>query len=277
MEKKDCVIGFASNYDWNTLKYWVNSLVKSGFSGDKVLLVGNCSADTIGKLQQQDIIVISVGIVNQYGDSVLNSDHAAHVERFFYLHEYLSKNDYRYVITTDVRDVIFQHNPIKYIQISSPENCIFVSESIRYKDEPWGNRNLLDTFGSYIYTLYKDEIIYNVGILAGTNESIKKLVLSIAMHSINRPIKICDQAVFNFLLWTSSADNILLQSEDGWACNLGTTADPMKINDFRSHLTEKTPILKNDMVCTSDGKEFYIVHQYDRVPAWRKVIESKYA
>ena len=34
MARKDIIIGGASNYSWNHLKYWINSIAKSGFTGD---------------------------------------------------------------------------------------------------------------------------------------------------------------------------------------------------------------------------------------------------
>jgi hypothetical protein len=65
-------------------------------------------------------------------------------------------------------------------------------------------------------------------------------------------------------------------SETGWACQLGTTADPSKLDSFRPFLLELLPKLENDKVVTSTGIEYTIVHQYDRVPEWKKVIEAKY-
>jgi hypothetical protein len=66
------------------------------------------------------------------------------------------------------------------------------------------------------------------------------------------------------------------KSEDGWACQLGTTADPSKIEQFRPFLLEPSPKLDGDKVVTSEGIEYTIVHQYDRVPEWKKIIEEKY-
>ena len=57
---------------------------------------------------------------------------------------------------------------------------------------------------------------------------------------------------------------------------LGTTVDPSKIEQFKPFLLEPSPVLKGDVVTTSTGIEYYIVHQYDRVPEWRKIIEEKY-
>ena len=65
-------------------------------------------------------------------------------------------------------------------------------------------------------------------------------------------------------------------SEEGYAAQLGTTGPQVK-NRFGAKLVEKSPILINNMVCTSDGKPFSIVHQYDRVPQWKEIIEKNYA
>jgi hypothetical protein len=39
---------------------------------------------------------------------------------------------------------------------------------------------------------------------------------------------------------------------------------------------EDLPKMEGDKVVTSTGLEYTIVHQYDRVPEWRKLIEKKY-
>ena len=70
--------------------------------------------------------------------------------------------------------------------------------------------------------------------------------------------------------------SLYTKSETGWACQLGTTVDPSKLSQFKPHLLEPSPIMEKDVVTTSKGTPYYIVHQYDRVPQWRKVIEEKY-
>ena len=106
----------------------------------------------------------------------------------------------------------------------------------------------------------------------------KDLVLQLFLNCINRPIPIVDQAVFNVMVSRHPylKSSMYMKSEDGWACQLGTTADPSKIEQFRPHLLEPSPKLEGDKVVTSTGIEYTIVHQYDRVPEWRKVIEAKY-
>ncbi len=73
-----------------------------------------------------------------------------------------------------------QKNPIEYLEKECiNKNLVFASESIRYKDEPWGDKNLKDTFGEYVYEHFKNEEIFNVGVLAGHGYAIRDLALNI--------------------------------------------------------------------------------------------------
>ena len=104
------------------------------------------------------------------------------------------------------------------------------------------------------------------------------LFINIFAAAIGRPIPICDQSTFNFMIQSTwfRKSSVYLRSEDAWASQLGTTADPSKIEQFRPMLVEAEPKMINNEVTTSTGIPFTIVHQYDRVPAWREVIEAKY-
>jgi hypothetical protein len=278
----DCVIGCSTNYDWAKLKYWINSINESGFTGDKVMILMNCDKETVSKVSDAGFDIIGFN-QDDKGNLVYNSNMMVHVERFYHIYQHLKNKDYRYVITTDVKDVIFQKNPSEWLEEwlgndSASDDLVFSSESMKYKDEPWGDQNLRETFGTQIYEDFKDNTIYNVGVLAGRGYAMKDLMMNIFASCLGRPIKICDQSTFNFLvsqhpyLKTSK----YAQSEDGWACQLGTTADPSKLEQFKPFLLEPSPKLEGDKVVTSTGIEYTIVHQYDRVPEWRKVIEEKY-
>ena len=203
-----------------------------------------------------------------------------HVERFIHIYKLLKDNLYRYVITTDVKDVIFQKNPSEWLEqnLSKEERLVFSSESMKYKDEPWGRENLTQCYGQGIYEDFKNNTIFNVGVLAGRGYAMRDLTLQLFLNCINRPIPIVDQAVFNVMISRHPYldSSMYTVSEDGWACQLGTTADPSKIDSFRPFLLEPSPKMEGDKVLTSTGKEYIIVHQYDRVPEWKKVIEAKY-
>lgn len=276
---KDVIIGCATNYDWSKLKYWVNSINQSGFEGDKVLVLMNCDKDTVQKVTDAGFSIIAF---NQDGEGNLTyqSQLMVHVERFIHIHKLLKSNDYRYAITTDVKDVIFQKNPIEWLENNLPngDDLIFSSESLKYKDEPWGRENITQCYGQGIYEDFKNNTIFNVGVLAGRGYAMRDLTLQLFLNCLNRPIPIVDQAVFNVMISRHPylKTSLYAASEDGWACQLGTTADPNKIDEFGPHLLEPLPKLENNKVVTSTGIEYTIVHQYDRNPEWKKVIEAKY-
>jgi hypothetical protein len=277
---KDCIVGCSTNYDWSKLKYWINSINQSGFEGDKVLILMNCDRDTVQKVTDAGFSIIAFNQDNQ-GNLVHQSQLMVHVERFIHIYKLLKDNDYRYVITTDVKDVIFQKNPVQWLEENLPEgheDLVFSSESIKYKDEPWGRQNITECYGQGIYEDFKNNTIFNVGVLAGRGHAMRDLTLQLFLNCINRPIPIVDQAVFNVMISRHPylKSSMYTKSEDGWACQLGTTADPSKINSFRPYLLEPSPKLDGDKVVTSTGMEYTIVHQYDRVPEWKKVIEAKY-
>ena len=43
---KDLIIGCSTNYKWDTIKYWVLSIRRSGFEGDIALILMNCDSKT---------------------------------------------------------------------------------------------------------------------------------------------------------------------------------------------------------------------------------------
>lgn len=272
MRKKSLIIGAATDYNYNQLKPWIKSINECGFEGDKVLILGQATEETRLKILEQGFKIVDLLVV----------DAPIHVARFLSLFHYLKDtwNIYAYVITTDVKDVYFQTNPVDWLEQKTGhcELLVVGSESIRYKNEPWGNQNLIETYGPYVYDLFKDNIIYNVGTIGGISENVKDLMFNIYTNAINRPIPITDQAVFNVLIQTEPYKSTIFftDQKDGWACQAGTTVDPSKIEGFRPFLTEEVPIFEDGIVKTSSGDPFCIVHQYDRVPEWKMFVEQKY-
>jgi hypothetical protein len=50
MAEKSLIIGAFTNYNYNQLKPWVESIDECGFTGDKAMVVGNASQETIDEL-----------------------------------------------------------------------------------------------------------------------------------------------------------------------------------------------------------------------------------
>jgi hypothetical protein len=274
---KNLIIGGFTNYNANQLRPWVLSAkVHAGDDSDcdVVLVYGNASDETLDWLESQGVILVPMLPVQNV---------PIHVLRFLSIHNYLVQHwqKYDYVITTDVKDVYFQTNPFlifknPYYQDNNLK-LVIASEGLTYKNEPWGNENLYQTYGQYVYEEFKNNEIFNVGTFGGHSEYVKDMVFNIFTNATNRPIPICDQAVFNVLINTVPYKDIVFYTHD-WACELGTVMDPSKIEKFRPNLLFSEPIWENGLVKIPPlaGRIFPIVHQYDRVPEIKKFVEKKF-
>lgn len=284
---KDLVIGAITGYNFDAIEPWVNSLDRSGFDGDKAMICYNVSFDVCNELSKRGYKV--------YGFERNEEDHQLEytkpgfnvvVERFLHLAFVLREIEekYRYIISTDVKDVIFQRNPSEWLtQNLGQKKIVAASESIRYSQEEWGNLNLFRSFGTHVYQTFNNKIISNAGVMAGDFETMLDLFMHIRLLCDAAPSHYIeggggpDQAAYNVLInsnpWKSITE--FVPSEDGWAAQLGTTG-PQISDKYGKVLTEAAPILKDGLVCTSSGEPFYLVHQYDRVPEWKNVILEKY-
>lgn len=283
---KDLIIGGASNYNWNQLRYWVNSINKTNFKGDIVVVGSNITDDTKQTLETHGVKVVTYQASNQI---------PPHVERFLYVWSYLKLNDdYRYVTVTDTRDVIFQKDPAEFLSKNLLTKRIVVSsEGLMYKDEPWGRRNLFDTFGPIVFSEIAEELIYNVGTIAGYADDVKDMMINLYYMSINRPIPIVDQATFNFLVSTSPYKNCCLRTtnQNGWAVQLGTSEGAVSagngdigqavingaltLEKYNTMYKDTQPRIENDLVM-NEHVPFHIVHQWDRVPSIKELVERQY-
>jgi hypothetical protein len=291
---KDLVIGAASNYDWDQVKVWIKSLKNTGYSGDIAIVGTNMKRATIEKLMSENIILSLYGKQNEDGDIITPQNNAPHVERFFYIWNFLNstKEEYDNVITTDTRDVLFQSDPSQWLRDNVTSSLLVASsEGMRYKNEPWSNNNLLETFGPFFHDRLKERFIFNVGVVAGDFEYVKGLMLMIFQMSINRPIPIVDQAVYNFLINTPpyNSDTLFVRCADNWAINLGTTVEAVKCGsgdlglNFKNNLDEylklfedEQPVIDNGIVKNSKGEPYCIVHQYDRVRSTSEHVNKMY-
>lgn len=282
---KDLVIGCITGYDFDKIKPWVNSLCRSGFEGTKAMICYNIDYETVEELVKRDFTIFAFGKNDNQKRLEYKENFSIVVERFFHLWYFLKKykGQYRYIVTTDVKDVVFQSDPIKWLENNIGDKQINVAcESIRYEDENWGNNNLLKSFGPVIHEHNKNNLIYNAGTISGQFDTMLDFFLNIYMVCQGTSQFIeggggPDQAALNILLNMKPYKDItnFAMSEDGYAAQLGTTG-PQKYSEYGSKLIENVPLLNGDTVYTSTNKMFTIVHQYDRMPEWKKIIEEKY-
>ena len=279
--KKDLIIGCFTNYTWDKIKYWVNSIEQSGFTGDKAMIVYNADYHTVEQLVKKNFMIYAFRKDDARQMFFYPEQFVVVVQRFLDLYNFINHldiNQYRYVIHTDVKDVVFQNNPSNWLDnFVNNEKIIASSESIEYQHEPWGNDNLYHSY-PMVYEKLKSKPIWNCGVQAGEIATMRDLWLNIYLLCKGSLVHNPDQAAYNLLLNSEPYKQItkFVSSEDGWACQAGTTIDPSKIAQFKNHLLEPQPIWLNESACTSQGVQHAILHQYDRIPDWKPVIESRF-
>jgi hypothetical protein len=277
MAQKDLIIGAFNNYtDYDVLKPWVQSIKDTGFKGDIVLVAIGTTLELTKRLVEEGVTVLTA----ERNDKMM-----IHMQRFIHIYNFLKEHEdeYRFVVSTDVRDVIFQFDPTKFlhdnINASYVKGIITSSESIKIKDEEWNRENIRKNFGDYFYNEVKDNDVCNVGILAGKSSYIKELCFYLYQFSLNRPDWVADQAAYNMLLGTKlwSEKTLMTRLEDAWTVNAHVTNKPDMLNIFGPYLLEKRPSMNEDgLIVNSNGNPFVIVHQYDRVPEWMEYFSKKY-
>lgn len=280
---KDLMIGCITGYNYEQIKPWVTSIGNSGFDGDKIMIVYNAKAETCRNLEKEGFQVYGFNSESMHGDYTYKNNFGPQivVTRFFHLWQLLKQLDesnYRYVITTDVKDVIFQSNPSTWLEKNLGDKKLnAASESIRYKHETWSNNNMKASFGIQLYEHMSDKIIYNAGTISGQFSYVRDLALHVYLISKYNPVHNPDQSAYNIALNLEPFRSItkFTSADEGWACQAGTTVDPSKINNYRQHLCDSEPILEN-IVKTLSGIPYCIVHQYDRVPSWKEKILASF-
>lgn len=269
---KNLLLGAFDRYDYSKVQYWINSFREVNTEADVVVIAGICAPETVTELHKHNVTVIPVG----------RSHIPIQTERFLHYWNFLKDHtkDYEFVLHTDMKDVIFQRDPFQQMREDEDGSSIFsTTECLAYQYEDWGKQNFLDTFPPYFYEHWKNWEILNVGVIGGRPIEICDLFLQIYLGSLNRPVAICEQAVYNMIMF--STPWMYLNSDwpmnSGFCCNLGTVMDPSKMHRFRPFLTEAEPYVDGGVVMVAnDDFRFAIVHQYDRVPGLKEAIEQKY-
>ncbi|MES2676008.1 MAG: hypothetical protein V4660_17350 [Pseudomonadota bacterium] len=282
---KDIIIGVVSDYDFDKVKLWVNSANSCGFDGLKVMIAFNISDATKKMLEENGFTVFLASPERNANDDgylfMEGFTYRVTAARHFYTWLFLKnvKEKIRYVIATDVTDVIFQNNPSRWLEQNLGDKKICVgSEAISHRHEPWGDQVMHETFGSEVHEHMCEQPIYNAGSFAGEYEYFLGLSLNLALviFGLNQPLP--DQASLNVLLTTQPFKDITKfnDHDTSWCCQCGTTAAPDKIDSFRPHLHSPEPIFDGEYVYTSKREPYALVHQYNRNPAWKAAMEKIY-
>lgn len=294
---KTCLIAAAGGYKVEDLKPWVNSLKKVAFDGDVIVVVYDPIDESVPEYLKSQNIGVIIGTVN--GDlniatqrfmdfaGILKGDHG---------------KNYDIVITTDIRDVIFQRDPGTWVRENLGEREIIATgEGVKYKHEDWNGDMLQRHFGNKIFDIMKNHETLCSGIIAGKKDAIIKLfTVSTELAFFGKdPAAFVDQCYYNLAIRRVFDEKTKIAGGDStWCANLGTLyAIPMNTPQwstrsrseydsyerFRSH-KKFTDIMLCDLpqmidgkVCNAAGEPYAIVHQYDRYQPWKEILTNQYA
>jgi hypothetical protein len=238
---KDLIISASTKYTKIELNNYINSINNCGFTGDKIMVVYDINKDTVDWLKDNDWQVYQSNLQGHI-----------HMHRLISIYMILKQLnvEYRYIITTDVRDVIFQSNPSAYLETNLVKDILVSSENVRYKDEPWGTKNILEGYGQLLLDRYKDEPTCNVGVLAGKYKPmLDLLLLNYLVSQSGNTQHFTDQSSFNFIIHSELVKpQIQIEGcETHWALQIGTLTNSNKIHKTKYNIDD-----------------YVILHQYDR-------------
>ena len=263
------ILGCITKYKPEDIKPYVESIDQSGFKGRKVMMVYDIPQETIDYLKSKEWELYQ----NELQQHII-------LQRFrdiYKLLEQFPKDET--IIWTDVKDVIFQKDPTKWIEKNMNCSIMAFSESITMKDDPWACVNSGTSFPME-WEWLQNETSYCAGTIVGDVEFIRDLFINIYRWSMTtaNPDQLSDQAAYNVLinLYPIKDSVQKVNQEEGFVTQLGTVL--VKKDEFKDVLLEPTPIVdENYIVKNQKGEPFCLVHQYDRIPEFKEFIYKKYS
>ena len=289
---KDLLIGAVDLYDWSKINNWAKSIRATGFDGDVVLLTYRLTneAEVVAKATELNITLIKCEH-DSFGRPLvhnqMNRDTICHQMRLFHIWQYLTQTDeqYRFVVTTDVRDVIFQSNPFTYLDKISDVHydvqpyIVAASENILYSDEAWNFDNLLQGYGPYIAQHAKNRKyeVFNVGTLGGKSGAMADLCLLLYTMGQGRYIP-NDQSSFGIVVNEGYMHDVWsMKMSQGWAFQCGSTIEPGRVVPQIEPIKDIYKLRSDGIVTLTNDTPYVILHQYDRVPELAQLVEARYA
>lgn len=250
---KDLIISASTRYTKKELRNYIESINQSGFTGDKIMVVYDITSETVNWLKENGWEVYQSTLQGHI-----------HMHRLITIYSILRQLDreYRYMITTDVRDVVFQKNPSEYLETNLTKNILVSTENVTYGNEAWGTKNILEGYGQSYLDIFKDKLSCNVGVLAGKYSYLMDLLLlNYLVSQSGNTEHYTDQSSFNFIIHNNNLkDSVQIEGlETNWALQLGTMNNPNLIGKQIHSLDD-----------------YVIVHQYDRDKTINETIENRY-
>lgn len=272
---KKILTGFSNNITQNKqkIKVWAESFRKFS-DGEIVLIAANTTDEDI---KTCDDLKIKYYLVSENDTWYINNKRLNHTK------EFLKQSDGDVFLITDVFDVLFQSDPFEKMDLTNYD--VFISkEGILVSEEPWNADVINKVFPDELRSCMQTEIVCS-GIIGGKKESLIKLydkMDHMCENSLNGH-NIKDQAALIIMVKNGEINNLKNFSlDEGWAihCQSAGPTEFFESWGLKNSLIRKgygIPELKEDgVVYTQSGIKYNMVHQFNRVEEWKKIITKEY-
>lgn len=261
---KYTIVSALTNYGVEQIRPFVESINKSGYTGEKLMLVYNVSNDVIKYLDDNGWLIVQ-------------SEQQQHIilQRFRDMYVLLQTYDTDVIIWVDVKDIVFQKDPTEWLNKWMRRDILAFGESLKFGDEEWARLNAGTSFPIEWEWLQNEEI-YCAGTIVGKKEAIRDLFIDIYRWSLttSNPQQLADQAAYNILIhmhqWKDKVQ--FVKQQEGFAAQLHLK---LKKGDILPY-TEELATIDGNEIKNSKGELFTLVHQYDRNEELKTLIENKY-
>ena len=270
----DLVVAVVQGLGWPALRSYANSLVRTGFSGTKLLLTANLAPDVRTNLLRLGFKLLDIEPV---GQRFITHGRFAPIVQFLDQH----RDEFRYIVWADTRDLVFQENPSPWLEQNlRPHRLLAASECWQIKNQPMNDKWIKETVPAE-YARLREEVACCGGTLAGDADAVYEILAAIYKLVSGSP-HANDQAALNYLLRVSPIKEFtrIPDMKEGFIATVGA----FDTGSFKSYsagppLTDTAPIfdMATATVCNPETREpFVIFHQYDRDACWKAPIERKY-
>ena len=272
---RKALLGLSNNISQHKqkIKVWSESFRKYS-DGDVILLAANASQEDLIVCEELGIISVSVTVEDTW---YINHKRLGHTLDF------LKQSDIDLFLITDVFDVLFQSDPFAKMDLDNYD--VFISkEGILVREEPWNADVINKVFPDDLQLCMGIEIVCS-GIMGGKREPLVKLydrLYTMCEEGLNGH-NIKDQAALIIMVAKNEIDRLKnFTLDDGWAMHC-QSAGPTQFFEswgLKNSLIRKgygIPELKDDgIVYTQSGIKYDMVHQFNRVEEWKKILLKNY-
>ena len=275
----DLIIASVKGYGWPQLQAYAVSLCRTGFTGVKLMFV-----DGITREARENLAALGFQLedfsASDTGERYVVHGRFAPVVSFLEKH----KQDFRFAIWTDTKDVVFQSDPAAWLAAHiAPSRILGAGECWRIKDETVCNARWVQAgFDASTAAWLPEQEACCGGTLAGYTEEVS-VALSSVYQMVSESRVMNDQAALNYVLRVPPLAGCarVPRLAEGFAVMLAAfrSKDFYSCVPFDQNLLLDGPPLfdkATGTVYASAGVPFSIVHQYERDADWKASVEAKY-